>query len=141
MFFSTRVQKVHNNLYEKGSYYIYLCLLIDQIFLLKMIYTILKYLSLCGSVHISASAFRGQKRASGPLKLELQVIVSYATWMLPQEERHALLTSVLAPHSWIQFFWNGFPSVLGCKRSYTDKSDLNNRNLLSLCLRLVSVAI
>lgn len=46
----------------------------------------------CGSVHTSAGA-RGQRRASGPAELQLQVIVICSLWVLelslgPLVERH-----------------------------------------------------
>lgn len=50
---------------------------------------------LCGYVHISASACRGQKKVLDPLKLELQVVVKHSTWMLRTEFRflqYTLLT-------------------------------------------------
>jgi len=39
-------------------------------------------MSLCDYTHVSAGTHRGQKRASDPLALEIQVVVSFLTWGL-----------------------------------------------------------
>lgn len=38
--------------------------------------------SMCGYVRLSAGTDDGQKRASDPLKLELEAVVSHPTWVL-----------------------------------------------------------
>ena len=44
------------------------------------------YLCLCvGYVHMSAGTCGDQKRASGHLELELQVVLSHLTWVLGNE--------------------------------------------------------
>lgn len=45
------------------------------------------YVCLCGYIngHEHAGAPRGWKKASDPLGLELQVVLSYLTWMLGAE--------------------------------------------------------
>jgi hypothetical protein len=37
---------------------------------------------MCGYVRLSAGTDDGQKRASDPLKLELEAVVSHPTWVL-----------------------------------------------------------
>lgn len=48
------------------------------------------YASVCGYVHVSADAYRVQKRA--PLELELKVVVSYLTQVLGIELRSLVRT-------------------------------------------------
>lgn len=58
----------------------------------------------CGYVHVSAVAQRGQKRASDPQKLELQgVVITWSgcwepNWSPPQQEQFLLRTAV--PSLW-----------------------------------------
>lgn len=102
------------------------------------------YVSLC--VSRACNAYGGQKRASDPLFLELQAVVSCLVWMLGTEPRSStraacILTSKPSFQYW-QVFCNISTCFIGCGITETKKRlfDVFYRKLLFIQLGLEALS-
>lgn len=89
----------------------FILLLTIILMLLKCYFQIfILFMCVCLSVCVSAGNMRGQKRALDYLKLELQVVVNWLTWMLgfelasPERATSALIHLAISPAPTVLFY-------------------------------------